>query len=177
MTIFKNFIYNKNDVKFTISSSGVSKTNVRRFIAKIPKKYFKGINKLYFIKTTDEEMRDFIAAHHHTGETRFNRNYHGIIFEDNDGEMNIAVYMTADFYRELSKQSGWIIAIRGVILHELGHFLAHKHGFGETYNEKNNEDFVDRFVERNSDLRFMMFSSPSKIREYNKIWDKIEKNP
>ena len=174
MTTFKNYLYDKHNVRFNILSSGVSKTNIKRFIARIPVRYFKGINKLYFVKTTDEEMHDFIAAHHHTGETKFNRSYHGIIFEGDDDKINIAVYMTNDFYRELNKKSVWVSSIRMIILHELGHFLVWKHGFGSTYNEKDNEDLADRFVERNSNMRFMMFSSPSKIREFYEIWDRIE---
>lgn len=170
---FKRFKYTKNDIKFKILSSGISKTNISRFIAKIPKKYFKGINKLVFLKISDHEMYTLISNHHHSGETNFNRNYHGTLYEDDDGSMNIAIYVTDDFYKELNKNKVWIDIIRGIILHELGHHLIHLHGLDNTFNEVNNELLVDRFMERNSDIRVLMLVSPKKIREFDKIWDKI----
>lgn len=171
---FKVLRYQKNDIDFRILTSGVSKTNVKRFIAKIPKKHFKGIDSLYFLKISDEQMYELVSHHHHTGETDFNRAYHASMYEDENSLMKIAVYITDDFYREINQNKVWIDMIRGAILHELGHHLIHQHGFDDVYDEVYNEHLVDRFVERNSDMRLLMLVSPKKIREFNEIWDRIE---
>lgn len=170
----KNYVYNKKGVKFKIASSGVSKTNILKCIAKIPKKYFKGIDTLHFQKLNDEKMYNFVSQYHHEWEERFNRNYHGIIFEDNDGNIHIGIFISDDFYRELSQDQLSVDLIRRAIIHELGHHLAIKHGYGGTFSEKENEDFIDRFVERHTSFRFLMFVSPKKIREYDRIWNEIE---
>lgn len=175
MTIFKNYVYDKDDVKFTISASGVSKTNVQRFIATIPKRHFKGLHTLYFLKLSKKEMYGIVKRNHHPGETDFNRDYHAMCYEDENGFMKIKVYISDDFYRELNKTKLWVDMIRGAILHELGHYHIHKHELDNEFNEIDNEHLVDRFVERNSNIRLLMLVNYKKIRKFDKIWDRIEK--
>ena len=171
---FKVLTYRKNDIEFRMLSSGVSKTNAHRFIAKIPKKYFKGIEAVFFVKLSNEQMYELVSHHHHPGETDFNRAYHAIIYEDDDGLAKIAVYMTDDFYREVNRNKVWVDMIRGAILHELGHYLLHQHGFDNEFDEVYTEHAVDRFVERHSDMRLLMLVSPKKIRRFDEVWDEIE---
>ena len=171
---FKVLTYRKNDIEFRMLSAGVSKRNVGRFIAKIPKKYFKGIEAIFFVKLSNEQMYELVSRHHHPGETDFNRAYHAIIYEDDDGLTKIAVYMTDDFYREINQTKVWAEMIRGAILHELGHHLLHQHGFDNEFDEVYTEHAVDRFVERHSDMRLLMLISPKKIRRFNEVWNEIE---
>ena len=171
---FKVLAFKKNDIEFRMLSAGVSKRNVERFIAKIPKKYFKGIEAVFFVKLSNEQMYELVSRHHHPGETDFNRAYHAIIYEDDDGLTKIAVYMTDDFYREINQTKVWAEMIRGAILHELGHHLLHQHGFDNEFDEVYTEHAVDRFVERHSDMRLLMLVSPKKIRRFDEVWNEIE---
>jgi len=173
---FKVLRFQKDDIEFRMLSAGISKTNIQRFIAKIPKKYFKGIDTVFFAKLSEKQMYDLVSRHHHPGETDFNRAYHAILYEDDDGLMKIAVYISEDFYREINKNKVWVDMIRGAILHELGHHLIHQHGFDNEFDEVYTEHAVDRFVERHSDMRLLMLVSPKKIQHFDEVWNEIEKS-
>lgn len=171
---FNELRYQKDDVDFRILTYKISKTIIKSSIAKIPKRYFKGIDILYFIKFSREEMYDFVSHNHHPGETDFNRAYHAMFYVDKDDLMKIAIYISDDFYRELNQTRKWIDMIRGAILHELGHYHIHINGLDYEFNDADNELLVDRFVERNLNMRLLMLVSLKKIKKFDAVWDKLD---
>lgn len=174
MVVYKLYKYNKQNVQFDVLSLGVSRTKILSFMATIPVKYFDGIDRLYFMKVSKEELLEVVYRQHHYWEKDLNRSYHAFIYEDNDGKINIAVYISNEFYREAKPGSVWTSSIRRALLHELGHHLLHKRGLDDIYDEKKVEELVDRFSERHSDMRVLMLVSQKKKHEYDKIWDEIE---
>ena len=169
---FKSYTYAKNDINFKILAAGISRTNIKRYIAKIPKKYFKGLNKIYMLRVTEEKMYEIVSRSHHPWETDFNRSYHAVFYVDEGDVPNIVFYITDDFYKTLNNEPNLVFLVRTVILHELGHFLIYKKGIYEDFTEQEHEYIAERFVELNSDVHGLTILMPVSLKRKREL-DKV----
>lgn len=166
----KSYRYTKQGLNLKIISGGVSKTHIIEFLRTIPTKHMKRLDTLFFVDRLPEGK-----IGHEWEAKRNDRGYYAVYYRLYSGEMNIGIYITRDFLAAINKNRMWVSMIRRAILHELAHHLVDVSGKNHLYPEREMEDFVDRYTERHSNMKVLLFKSPATIRKYDMVWDEIER--
>lgn len=165
-----SYRYTKQGLSLRVISEGVSKTHIREFLRKIPANHMKRLNTLYFV----DHLPDYLRKHEWESKEA-HKNYNAVYYRTQGGEMNIAIYIDRKFLSSIYKNRVWVHLIRQAILHEIGHHLVDLSGKNTLFNEREMEDFVDRYTERRSNTRVLIMKPYQLLEKYDRHWVEIER--